>query len=618
MKTSLTRRDFLKYCGVGTAGIAAAAALAGCSSDDSSSEGSSTTQQTTTQPSNELKAGETQQTQVVKDESRETTESTGKRYPCISFPITSDPGDMDVRNYWKKGSVSLAILEGLGEDNKDTNFPDWIMIKSYTQSDPTWVTYSMEKNSGGEDTKWATGVTEVAEGTEGAVEAVYWDIEIFDYIHDHENRNITAEDVIYCYKEELNSGYALKYNAFIWCEATGDYTLRMWFNKSGLEALGSLEFVMTKTAIYSKEGAEAGDYISTPVTTGPYKFVSYVSGSEVVVEAYDDYWQTDDSLMPLTRHATVQTIRFPIITEKSQIVIALETGIANCSSSIGTDDIPTFDEGGEYHNLYNIFRAATAEINGIIFNCYEGHPGADPKFRQGVCYALDSNSIAQGAGASYFALQGPGSYGAPDYDTSMDDDENWQTVYDPDMAKQLIDESTYNGEELVYMIDNTKQHEVNASQVIQILLENVGVKIKINPCDSNVLNADTPNPDKWDLASCPSQGSSIVGGINRRFGRTDFDTKPYIGYMDCVGFQNDDKLFELFNAANAAANFGKEATGELLQYIVDNAYAKFFYGVVTNFVYTNDCYDLALRWTGEPCIWSSQFYVDDQINDISK
>lgn len=616
MKKSLSRRDFLKYCGIGTAGIAAAAALAGCSdnSADSNEPDDNTSQSGITA---EINQGESATTQKELDTTRETTANTDKLYPCLSYPITSDPKDMDVRNWWSKGTVSAALFECMGEDNKDTYFPDWIMLDSYTESDNFYVTYEYEKNASGENTKWISSVTEVPEGTEGAVEAFTWDVKLFDYIYDQDGRNITAEDVVYSYKEELNSGYALKYNAFIWCEAVDTYTVRFYWNRSEFDALGSLEFPMCKTTIYSKEGAEAGDFITKPVTTSAYKLVSYVSGSEVVLEATGNYWQTDDSRIPVGRRANVKTLKFPIITEPAQIVIALETGVANYSGSVPTDDLPTFDEGGDYGDKFQIFRAPSASCFGIIINCYEGHPGADPLFREGVCWAIDTSLVAQGAGASYFAVKGPGTWGAADYDTALDDEVNCQTGFDPEKAKELIDQSSYSGEKLTYLYGISETHQGNAAQVIQVLLQNVGVTMELNGADSNIVNADTPNPDTWDFYPIQCQGGTMVGGMNRMFGRTDFDTTPYIGYKDCVGFQNDDHLFELFQYANNSQNYGKEATAALLSYVVDNAYMKFCYGGYSNLVYTVDMAEMAFKYGNEPCPWASTFYVDDQITDIS-
>lgn len=83
MKKSLSRRDFLKYCGIGTAGVTAALALAGCSkketTDDKKDENLTEEQQSVTK---DLETGESQTTQKEVDTARPTTATDpDKRYP---------------------------------------------------------------------------------------------------------------------------------------------------------------------------------------------------------------------------------------------------------------------------------------------------------------------------------------------------------------------------------------------------------------------------------------------------------------------------------------------------------------------------------------------------------
>ena len=615
----LSRRDFLKYSGIGALGLSAAIALAGCAKGEKTpGDSNEAGGETSTKPASNQNLTEVQQQAKDIDTSRPTTATTDKKYPCLSIPLNSDPGDLDIRCWWKKGDIATAVFEALGDENGDTFIPDQVMIKEYKESEPRWVTFEIEKNASGEDTKWVSGVKEVPEGTEGAVEAIYWDAELFDYIHDSDGNEIAAEDVVFSFREVLNSGYALKFNAFLWAEVVSKYVVRIWWKKADYEGVGSLEFPISKTAMFSKKGYEEGDYVANPIGTGPYKITNYVSGSEIVLDINENYWQKDESLLTPNHHANVQTVRFPVISETAQVIIALETGEANFTTRVPTDDLPTFSEGGEYGELYNIFRSNSGHFNGVLFNCYEGHITANKDFREGCCYALDSELIAQGAGSSYYPCKGPGSEGVPDYDTSLDDEINCQTVYDEEKAKELIKKSGYNGEELIYMYGDGEAHAGLSAQVIQILLERVGVKIKLNGVERNVSNADTPNPDKWDMMSMNAGGTGLIGGMNRSFGRTDFDTKQYIGYDDCIGFQNDEEMFRLFKEATDAKNFGPAATGAFLRHCIDNAYYKICYGEIQNLVYTADIAELAMRWSTSPSPWGSTFYVDDKINDISK
>lgn len=619
---TLTRRDFLKYCGLGTAGTAAAFALAGCAKDDTATTGGTTTNEGSTSIADTKLEGDGQfviQQDEVDTTRRTTTTDPGERYPVLSLAQTSDPMDMDIRNWWKKGTISAAMFEQIGDYHTGYDwFTQWIIGKGYTEVETFWGKVTMEVDADGTESPWVEKIEKVAEGTEGAKQITVWDIEIYDYVHDWDGNNITAEDVVYCYKEEKKSGYALKYNTFVWCEAVGDYTIRFYWDTNELASVGPVEFPLCKTALYSKKGAEAGDYVTNPVATAPYKFVKYQSGVEIVLEANDDYWQTDESLRGFRRHANVQTIKFPIITEKSQIVMNLQTRNVSYSSSVSAEDISLFEEGGEYNEYFNVMKATASNVYFLIFNCYETSPCSDINFRIALSYAIDTEACAVGCGASYFALKGPGSNGTSDYDTALDNEENWQTVYDPEKAKEYLAKSNYatKYESRTLVIEGGGQGDGSKeAEVVNVLLEEIGVKSEIKIVDSTIANADQANALVWDIWLGSSSGENFVGGFNRTVGKTDFKTEDYIGYRDAIGFQNDDKLYELFKKANSSAHFGKEATAEMLRYCVENAYFKWTRGGYTNHVFTKDIADFtkAMQSPKDIFPWVAEFYLDDLV-----
>ena len=77
-------------------------------------------------------------------------------------------------------------------------------------------------------------------------------------------------------------------------------------------------------AVASKAFIEAnGKKVGTPevgiVGTGPYKFVSWTKGQEIVLDRFDDYWNTE-------RARAVKRFVVKIILDEATIVQALTTG----------------------------------------------------------------------------------------------------------------------------------------------------------------------------------------------------------------------------------------------------------------------------------------------------
>src|SRR2546429_8239625 len=81
----------------------------------------------------------------------------------------------------------------------------------------------------------------------------------------------------------------------------------------GTPATGAAWIVPKKYA--EKVGDEA--FKKAPVGAGPYKFVSFTPGVELVLEAYDQYWR---------KTPNVKRLVFRVITEESTRLAALKRG----------------------------------------------------------------------------------------------------------------------------------------------------------------------------------------------------------------------------------------------------------------------------------------------------
>ena len=607
----LTRRSFLKMSALTGAAATAAAFLASCSNgNDTTTSGNNSSGSTSTNSSGgsavtqHIEAGQSVNTAEAVDTTRKTTKDTGERLPVLVVPSTSDMNDLSISAYMTKSNMSRIIFESLGINDPNTGWSQWVMVKKEENKGDAWFKFS------GENEKFPETIVEAKEGEDGARHADVYDFEIYDYIHDWDNNPITAEDVVFSYKTDISSGKVFKYQAFITCEKVSDYVVRFYMDHEIMKQLNITEHPFNRFTVFSKKGYESGNYDSSPVATGPYKLVSFVAGSEAICEADDNYWQKDESLSPITQLRTVQTYRIPIIKETEQRINALATGAADIGSQISTSDLALFADGGEYADKYNVYRAASATLYALLFNCYEGHAGNDINFRIACCYGLSADAVATGAGPTYFAVKGFGSSGQTDFDPSLDNDENWQTQFDLAKAQEYLAKSSYGGETLVFNC-GTREEDKNMAQVIQGLLEVLGVKCKIEALEQNVSEAYLPDPSKWDLHLVGTMGGqSFVAGANRQFGRVDYKTEPYIGYADCLGFQNDDKLFELFNKAASQEFFSKETTAEFARYIVDNAYMKALCGTYNNTVYTKKCAELAFAPNNDIYWNACNYYLD--------
>lgn len=114
---------------------------------------------------------------------------------------------------------------------------------------------------------------------------------IYDYIYDHEGNHITAEDVAWSYMYQYENATTANWETLVNVEAVDDTTVLFTFTEE-LTALGALENFFSRCFIVSEDCT--ANLANEMCGTGPYKFVSYTSGSTLVIETNDDYWQTDE------------------------------------------------------------------------------------------------------------------------------------------------------------------------------------------------------------------------------------------------------------------------------------------------------------------------------------
>ena len=145
---------------------------------------------------------------------------------------------------------------------------------------------------------------------------------------------------------------------------------------------------MTRAAYEASPDQMATD----PVTTSAYQVTEYVSGSKIVYKNTGKYWQTDESLVPMTSRHNVENIEIDIIPDTAQLTNALKTRAIDVSVWISATDIADFkDQPG-----FTVSKMPENTTELFLFNCSEKSVFANnPDLRKAIAYAIDSELIAE-------------------------------------------------------------------------------------------------------------------------------------------------------------------------------------------------------------------------------
>lgn len=235
--------------------------------------------------------------------------------------------------------------------------------------------------------------------------------------------------------------------------------------------------VLCKSAM---EDATSDDYWSAPVGSGPYTVVENVSGAYATYALREDYWNTD--LMPDAAEITVRNY-----SDSSTMFIDFETGALDIAFDLDATDADRIT-AGEVENA-TLETVSTNNVIGLAFPEYT-ESLSDVRVREALAYAIDVEALTEMA---YGSLGMVATSLVPS--NVQDVLEVGQQEYDPDYAKELLDEAGVSGLTLHLVIVDNETDERLATAV-QAYFQAVGVTLEIEPCDrataiSHFMNSET-------------------------------------------------------------------------------------------------------------------------------
>ncbi len=199
------------------------------------------------------------------------------------------------------------------------------------------------------------------------------------------------------------------------------------------------------------------------IGTGPYKFVEFVHGDRLVMEANPHYWGPK----PAT-----QRIVFQVIPDEATRVAALQTGSVDLIVNLPYPSIPLMEKDP---NL-QVFAQLGSNVHVLLLNTKESAPLKDRRVRQALNYAIDREAMLKNIyGGHGKPLNSPI---ARQVTNAIDPG---PYPYDPGKAKQLLAEAGYpRGFELtLWQSFGRFLQAEEASQAIASYFDKIGVKTKL-------------------------------------------------------------------------------------------------------------------------------------------
>jgi peptide/nickel transport system substrate-binding protein len=338
-------------------------------------------------------------------------------------------------------------------------------------------------------------------------------------VHFWNGSTMTPNDVVFSMRRIMNPetrAFASSYYANVKSIArTGPWQVtvklkrpdRLWKYVPAMSATGA---VMSK-AYALAHPTDLGQPGVGVMCTGPFQFVSWTRGKQVVLKRFAGYWQTDG--VP-----KVKTLTFRVIATAPALVAALNGGKVD-----GT--LYGFDGrlAQQLKGPLNLITSDSDEYVGLYFNTAK-KPWSDIRVRQAFAYALDRTAIVSSV---YNALgqntKSPippvmWTYGQTAFATAYDLLPNYNI--DVEQAQQLVASAGAKGKKGTLLVGTPT--DLRAALFIEQAASQLGITLTVRmlPIASKLAIETAPGKKSFDLdlvtrrSDTPDPLSALIRGFN--------------------------------------------------------------------------------------------------------
>jgi peptide/nickel transport system substrate-binding protein len=285
----------------------------------------------------------------------------------------------------------------------------------------------------------------------------------------HNGESVTAADVKFSFERYRGAAHEVMRARVASIEAVDDRHVRFTMNKPWPDFLTYYSSASGAGWIVPKKYVEkVGDagYRQAPIGAGPYKFVSFTPGVELILEAFDGYWRKTPSVKRLVMR---------VIPDDSTRLAALRRGEVDIAYSIR----------GEL--AQELLRTPRLKLEPVVPQTStwlyfpdqwdEKSPWHDLRVRQAANLALDREGMNQALYLGYCKTTNS----IIPYTFAY----YWQpppALYDPERAKRLLTEAGHPGgfDGGVYYVDSST---ANVGEIAVNDLAAIGIKLELQPIE---------------------------------------------------------------------------------------------------------------------------------------
>ena len=298
----------------------------------------------------------------------------------------------------------------------------------------------------------------------------------------HNGDTLKASDVLSTFqrilKDKLDGMTEIQKVDIDQCKVLDDFTLKLATKGPAPTQIALLEgpdsAILSERA-YKESG---GNFLKGGcVGTGPYRFVSYKSGDQVVLKKFDAYWRQGEPHIP--------NVIFRFISDTASRAIEAETGGADIIYYIGPKDVAAINAAKGVKVVSDL----GANTVYLTFNT-QIKPLDNLKVRQAIWNAIDYRAAVTAAYGKTFGSVATGWVcpGIKGFDP--DAVARFVPKKDPQKARQMLAEAgNPNGVQVHIAVPSSVQERRDMAEVFQAQLAEAGFDAKLDVLEDNNFSA---------------------------------------------------------------------------------------------------------------------------------
>ena len=239
-------------------------------------------------------------------------------------------------------------------------------------------------------------VNDLATGYEISPDGLVWTVNLRNDVKFSDGKPLTAEDVVYTFETAAKSGSVVDLGVMAKAEALEDFKVKFTLSAPQSTFINSL----IATGIVPKH-AHGADYAIRPIGSGPFKFVQWDKGQQLIVEINPEYYGPKPSFRKITFLFLAEDAAFAAAQAGNVDITAIPPAFAN--QTVPGMKLVSLESVDNRGIMFPTVKAGgTTESGNPIGNDVT----SDKAIRQAINVALDRDALVKGV------LEG---YGTPAY-----------------------------------------------------------------------------------------------------------------------------------------------------------------------------------------------------------